>query len=647
MHPPPLSPHRSPKFHELRSHNSNLASSSSSTPSLTSNSAVPINCPSDIAQVMLSYIPISPSRALLHITLSTLCFLWVATSRPTQNITIEVPKGTTNHGETNSYCTPTTWIDIASFLLFNYIAHGATVVSYPGELASEKLLSVVFAISSPAFGVIRAFNFIIRHPLLTAENDLEVAARSGALCMLVRSSTWKPQKGDNIRNSLIKNPSTNISPRCVPTYSHSKPIKLTNVSLLYQSTAALSIYTPPWLNDKTRFWSYTDTNYYVRFKDRVVFGLSELPDQYKFAFVPRNAEVLGFEGSTPTASPVPTPKLSSSFNLVKGMVALLQLLYTSFTLYHANGGQVYQYGFAAPGLTVLPYAVMSALNFVASLVAPHYPTLYLVRSKVMEEAERRTGFSFHYVVGRVVDESGTHSDDIVMEGWSDIAGSFEDDDNVLHVSPSAEEDERIEIRNSSRQRIYVPACPRFRRTDDTQTSPLGQFNETTQHELEFPRYMARRQQALIQHSLFSFSRLSLQLQSCIQALRPHISYDRLPPRPQRPKPVRGSYSLEICLVYLIVGAEWTAMLALSNSGDQQSTSAQKIVVGTWVVMASLIFGLLFTYDLNHNTRESGASSMLLRCRVCCYILVCGAPAIGGFVVVSQILKAYGICYKFV
>ena len=194
---------------------------------------------------MLSSIPIPSSRALLHITVSIICFLGVATSRPTQNITIEVPNGTTNHGEPNMFCTPTTWSDIAEYLLFNYVAHGATVVSYPGEPAFDALLIVMVAILFPTFGVIRALNFIIRHPILTAKSDLEMAARSGALCMLVRSSSWKPQKGDNIRNALIKAPSpgndpgnepllrgrnashsdlsTNISlaPTYVPTYSYS------------------------------------------------------------------------------------------------------------------------------------------------------------------------------------------------------------------------------------------------------------------------------------------------------------------------------------------------------------------------------------------------------------------------------------------
>ena len=193
---------------------------------------------------MLSCIPVPSSRALLHITVSILCFLALVTSRPTQNITIEVPYGTTNHGEPNMLCTPATWSDIARYLLFNYVAHGATVVSYPGEPAFDIFLYVVIAILFPTFGVIRSLNFTIRHPVLTAKNDLEMAARSGALCMLVRSSSWKPQKGDDIRNALIKGPGNeppsrghntsrsgpgaNVSPTCVPTYSYSRPIRLTN-----------------------------------------------------------------------------------------------------------------------------------------------------------------------------------------------------------------------------------------------------------------------------------------------------------------------------------------------------------------------------------------------------------------------------------
>ncbi|KAF8498483.1 hypothetical protein F5888DRAFT_1689352 [Russula emetica] len=501
---------------------------------------------------MLSRIPIPPFRALLHITVSILCFLAVATSRPTQNFTIEVPYGTTNHGKQNFLCIPVTWSSFASYLLFNYLAHGATVVPYPGEPAIDTLLCVVAAILLPGFGVKRAFNFIVRRPVLTAKNDLEMAARSGALCMLVRSSSWKPQKGDNIRKALIKDPGNEPSLRGRNT-SRSDPS--TNISPT---------------------------------------------DQYEFAFVPRNTEILGLVDSTSTPSSnfpdirllrsvcriftpsLPTPKLSSSFNLVKGMAALLQSLYASLTLYRTDDGQVKRYGFAAPGLTVLPYAVMSTVNLMANLVAPHYPTLYLVRSKVMEEAERRTGLPFHYVVGKVVDESDTN--DIVMEGWSEIAGSFKDDDKLLYVSPSAEEDKKIEICDSSHQIIYVPACPRFRRTDDSQTSPL-----------RGPRELGSNQLAGV--------------------------YDGYPG-------------------FIIFFSELFIILGLSHFSGRQSTVAQRAWIVTWLVTG--FFG-----DVISDTWKSRMSPMDSRLMICFTMLFYCAPAIGGSIVVFQMLKAYGICYRFI
>ena len=349
------------------------------------------------------------------------------------------------------------------------------------------------------------------------------------------------------------------------------------------------------------------------------------------------------------------------------MAALLQFLYASFTFYRTIGGQVNRYGFAAPGFTVLPYAVMSALNLMANLVAPHYPTLYLVRSEVMEEAEWRTGLPFDYVVGKVV-ESGTNN--TVPEGWSEIAGSFKDDDKLLYVSPSAGEDEKIEICDSYRQTIYVPACPRFRRTDDTQTSPLRQFIESDQRWLEFPQYQfkARRQQVSIQPSWFSFLRPSFQLdlQSYIEViqsrLRSHLGALRsslLRSISHWPWVLRpfASFSIRFAtrpdvltvheqfLIAFIIYAEFFITLALSNFSGQQSTLAQRAWTVTWLIVGHTS-GIMIRPAVS-TMWELDTSPVRSRFVVCCYMVICGPPAIGGFVVVSQMLKAYGICYKVV
>ena len=196
------------------------------------------------------------------------------------------------------------------------------------------------------------------------------------------------------------------------------------------------------------------------------------------------------------------------------------------------------------------------------------------------------------MVGEVVDEPGTDAD-----GWSEIAGSFKDDDKVLYVIHSSEKDKTIEISDTSStvysQNIYVPACPRFRRTDDT-------------------RYMARR------------------------SIIPSNAY-------------------EMCLVTFIVAAEICIMLALSNFSGQQSTFAQRAWIVTWLFSGYLlgVMSYLWSFIWKHGTthkRESGKLSLWVGGALFVYLACAvslGAPAIGGFVVVSQMLKAYGICYKFV
>ena len=319
------------------------------------------------------------------------------------------------------------------------------------------------------------------------------------------------------------------------------------------------------------------------------------------------------------------------------MVALLQLLYTSFTLYHANDGQVKQYGFVAPGLTVLPYAIMSGLNLIAGLVTPNYPTLYLVRSKVMEEAERRRGgLPFNYVVGEVFDKPDTNT---VQVGWSEIARSFKDGDKALNVTPSAEEDKTEEDEKTmisdgsgveSSQIIYVPACPRFQRTDDGRTSPLLEFDKprANRYELRFPRYMALGPRAR-DPQLLSWPSLRGKL---------HIG---LP---------LNEY--EILLVAFIFCVEVLIMLALSDFSGHQSTVAQKSWIGSWLFIGSS-YGV-FVYALqsipqNRMPKISFLSqSRLRRILIYTFVVCWGGPfVIGGLVVVSQMLKAYGFCHRFV
>lgn len=68
-----------------------------------------------------------------------------------------------------------------------------------------------------------------------------------------------------------------------------------------------------------------------------------------------------------------------------------QTLFATATLYRARVNQLSRFGYAAFGLTVAPYAVMSIVNLLRSLFTPEYPTMYLIESSIAAEARRRGG----------------------------------------------------------------------------------------------------------------------------------------------------------------------------------------------------------------------------------------------------------------
>ena len=163
--------------------------------------------------------------------------------------------------------------------------------------------------------------------------------------------------------------------------------------------------------------------------------------------------------------------------------------------------------------------------------------------------------------------------------------------------------------------------------------------------------MSQHRQALIRPSFFSLSRLLSQLQSCVQTLRPHIRYIRLPRRPQCPAYAYwGMNAYEVHLIAFISGAVFFNMLALSNFSGKQSTLAQRAWIVVWLFAAFLFVATLHPMKyaiIRANSKRDDLLSVLLRIALSVFILSYGAPAIGGFVVVPQMLKAYGICYKFI
>lgn len=120
-----------------------------------------------------------------------------------------------------------------------------------------------------------------------------------------------------------------------------------------------------------------------------IHGACRLPYTYNLVVVPGDATFVDDEPDTTKGllAPVDSAKISisSSYNFIKILVSLAQLLYAISTLYEARGDQIRRYGYAAFGLTVAPYAWMSFLNLVGNLVCPQYDSMYIVESSGLDE----------------------------------------------------------------------------------------------------------------------------------------------------------------------------------------------------------------------------------------------------------------------
>jgi hypothetical protein len=82
-------------------------------------------------------------------------------------------------------------------------------------------------------------------------------------------------------------------------------------------------------------------------------------------------------------------------------MAVLQFTYAAVTLVQTTrAAQIDTYGYAAFGLTVVPYAMTSLVNLMSALTTPSYSTMFMMSNEVVDQAIRH-GTRFDQVVGRL------------------------------------------------------------------------------------------------------------------------------------------------------------------------------------------------------------------------------------------------------
>lgn len=95
-------------------------------------------------------------------------------------------------------------------------------------------------------------------------------------------------------------------------------------------------------------------------------------------------------------------EIASTYSILHSIAGVAQILSAVATIYKAHFSQISKYGYAAYSLTVIPYALMTAVNLLALLVTPNYPAIYMLESSIMDEARKRGGL-FGGTVG-ILDE---------------------------------------------------------------------------------------------------------------------------------------------------------------------------------------------------------------------------------------------------
>lgn len=593
------------------------------------------------------------------------------------NITITAPNGTSNHGDPHLLCTPSAWTDIAIFFLANFVSHAATVKSIPGEPMIATWLTLLGALVLPLSGVLRGLNAIYSCAVF-GTTPLETAAKAGALCMVVRNDNWKPKSGDRIQNPKIIFPPRDIANGMVPDIANGMAplIKLMErihifKALSFTTRMLHAVTSGYWHNSETERHGHDSSFFHhsahtpsiedrnqqlsnistlklgihrhnlAKFLPsatglsplgRHVYGTCSLPAGYALSLIPYGARILDLEGREAYDNSLswheslqrrfrPQEKhrgnynISSSYGISKGLIAIFQTIYASITIYRTRGDQLQRYGYAAFGLTVAPYLVMSIVNLVSNIFRPDYDTIYLLDSEILEEASHREGARFEGMVGSIAVDDPEPGD----EEFSDATFQIGDDGRIF-----------VEI--NSRNPLLLDGREAIR--EASQTKEVFIDNKSSRSAAE------------------NSSLPNIILPSCSNRL----GIDRL---------IWKLNSLRYAA--LIVGSLPFIVIGLLSHYDQgQSTLSQRVWTMLWLVFGvrqgiCLAFnsniGLREFRDLSPASRARGAtvfdhdgedetmSNINLSFPELTIFVLWGVAAVGGFVVVGQMLENYGNCVR--
>lgn len=335
--------------------------------------------------------------------------------------------GVSDHGKPNLVCFPPSLMDIAIFVFVNYLTHAASSRIPPGASTRRTLKVVIDSLCYPILGVGYALDAIAQWSVHLQKDfpwidlpkdDLDTAHRAGALITACREHDWVPDPRDEGYERVMiesKRDSDDVTPTLYDC----------QVSELWEEKGGRK--------ESKRWLRFGQPNKHFN-----IFGGRDLPPGYGWVFIPWGVKIEPPKTNAPIPSEPPRlfPALSrkrtdlklrdmplgADYSLFQPIAAVVQAISAGITLYRTRGDQLDRYGFTSFGLTVVPYLVMSVVNFFAqyalsrplcspatdtrfllSFAVPKYSALYVVQSDILDEATRRLGDDVprRCVVGRL------------------------------------------------------------------------------------------------------------------------------------------------------------------------------------------------------------------------------------------------------
>ena len=564
-----------------------------------------------------------------------------------------------NDGKQPEYiCVSTNWYDVAWFIFANYLLHALSVRSLPGENGFSSTVFKLCCFLVPFTGLRRGLNLISAASNF-APNDLQAAARAKALCMVIRNPDWRPRDGDEIEGCEVE--LDKIRGEVVKETPHEEardPEKKDPLDLVVAEASQSEPNSPadsnsvnvhirdPYVPPKPRnllercfrivVQSYrfrpqapSEASNRVVQGDVKIHGLCTLPDGYGLVYVPEDIKVfprmpargLVFGGDSVftryiNAWRTSDTKVASTHDIPRILFSIVQTISGGYSLYRAQGSQIERYGWGAYGLTVLPYIVVSIVNFIGSLLTSEYETVYLVHSNVMDEMATRGGV-VDGVIGSIQspDSQEQRTVTVEMEDHVPLEGKtilFHGSDHDVWFNGSEKSLRLKPYEAPEAKKRKKVACFRF------QDIELGSWLD--HHFLAVP-----------QEKLYRMSSKETVPGPSI-SIPSHPSFTRL-----RPAPYQQYLSLlTILLMLMAIATPYTVIAALSGFKKGQATGNQLAWTLNWLVVGQ-IQGLRVGQMERHSGRKSSLKGLWM------VFAWYGSSCIMGLIVVGQEMLQIGTC----